>query len=159
PVCPTGYSRKHQQRIRRNDPRIGGPPRAIIEKIEAMTDISAFRSVQGSTGYIQHRQSEPTELKKVGTFPFFCKLVAHFPSTEQKEQNRAIKLEFLNSLEQAYGKEFRQIAQSKIDVNSGKPLERRVVRDLIKQGDDRTLSDLLPSKTFELRPGTEQSMK
>lgn len=124
-----------------------------------MTDISAFRSVQGTTGYVQHRQSEPTELKKVGTFPFLGKLVAHFPSSDQKEQNRAIKVEFLNSLEKTYGKEFRQIAQAKIDVNSGKPLERRVVRDLIKQGDDRKLSELLPSKTFELRPGTEQSMK
>jgi len=123
-------------------------------------DISAFRSVQGSTGFVEQRQSAPTEAKTSGTVPFFGKIVALFSNSDQ---NKAIKAEFLNSLEKAYGPDFRNLVESRVNPDSGKPLERRVVRDLIQQGDKlnherdmQRLGQREPTQTFVLgAPGRE----
>ncbi len=121
-------------------------------------DILSFRSVQGSTGFVRIRESDPSQIKRLGKTPFFGKIVAFF---SKPEQNKEVKREFLALLEQDYGPHFREIAEGAVDPNSGKPLKARVVRDLLAMGDAQELQEKTstqPTETFELREGLPEPL-
>jgi hypothetical protein len=120
-----------------------------------MTDISSFRSIQGSTGFVQQRESDETQFNAKGTTSFFGKIAEFFSGSQE---NKVIKAAFLDALTQTYGDDFRTIAEAKIKPDSGKPLWLRVLRDLKHQGDLKQLSARQPTVKFELGAGTSEEI-
>lgn len=115
-------------------------------------DISHFRAVTDtSRGFVQLNSGQDDVTVK-GTAKFFGAAVAYFSSSTA---NIKVKEEFLQALEQEYGQHFRQIAEVAVRPESGKPLDVRVVRDLLAMGESQYLrSQESTEPTTEFTGGT-----